>query len=573
MTNNDKTKRLKKEKFIAGTALILGMTTFGVAGHADGVTVGSSSDASGISSEASTVVSSSTATLSLAVGSSDASSATTNSSDASSATTNSSDVSSSTGSSSSSSSTGSSSSSSNSNGSSSSSSTGSSSSSSSTGSSSSSSSTGSSSSSSSTGSSSSSSSTGNSSSSSKPSTSGSTSKPSNPSSSTNNNSTSNSSTTTQAPSTSVSTTAPSASTSTVAPSNYSQDNAYYQTSTAAQIPNSSVDSAPSIYAGPVLKTIEAAKSIDKIDTSSTEAFIKSIADRVRILAGKNNLYASIILAQAILESGSGQSNMSQQYFNIFNITGAYLGKSISFKTEEFSGNNPYYIEQSFRVYSNYDQALDDYINLMIKGTTWNSEIYAGAWKSHAKTYQEAAQALQGIFATDPSYAQKLIEIIQEYNLNFYDNVDSTTKVVDDKVPESPLVASKLDNSAYPDYNGVEYPGADSYAFGNCTQYVYNRIIQLGGLVGTHMGNGGEWGINAQAQGYFTTTVPTEGYAVSFPPGVAGSSSEYGHVAFVEKVYSDNSILVSEMNVKGNNIVSERHISAGVAALATYIQPK
>lgn len=322
-----------------------------------------------------------------------------------------------------------------------------------------------------------------------------------------------------------------------------------------------------------MKTIEAAKSIDKIDTSSTEPFSKSIADRVRILAGKNNLYASIILAQAILESGSGQSNMSQQYFNIFNITGAYLGKSISFKTEEFSGNNPYYIEQSFRVYSNYDQALDDYINLMIKGTTWNSEIYAGAWKSHAKAYQEAAQALQGIFATDPSYAQKLIEIIQEYNLNFYDNVDSTTKVVDDKVPESPLVASKLDNSAYPDYNGVEYPGADSYAFGNCTQYVYNRIIQLGGLVGTHMGNGGEWGINAQAQGYFTTTVPTEGYAVSFPPGVAGSSSEYGHVAFVEKVYSDNSILVSEMNVKGNNIVSERHISAGVAALATYIQPK
>ncbi|WP_396426610.1 amidase domain-containing protein [Lactococcus lactis] len=479
MINNDKVKRLKKEKFIAGTALILGMTTFGVAGYADGVTDGSSSNV----------------TLPSNVKSLDDASGT--------------------------------------------------------------------------GSTSSSSSTGNSGSSSKPSTSGSTSKPSKPSSS----STNNSSTTTQAPSTSVSTTAPSTSTSTVAPSNYSQDNAYYQTSTAAQIPNSSADSAPSIYAGPVLKTIESAKSIDKIDTSSTEAFIKSIADRVRILAGKNNLYASIILAQAILESGSGRSNMSQQYFNIFNITGAYLGKSISFKTEEFSGNNPYYIEQSFRVYSNYDQALDDYINLMIKGTTWNSEIYAGAWKSRAKTYQEAAQALQGIFATDPAYAQKLIEIIQEYKLDAYDNVDSTTQVVDSKIPESPLVASKLDNSAYPEYNGVEYPGADSYAFGNCTQYVYNRIIQLGGLVGTHMGNGGEWGINAQAQGYFTTTVPTEGYAVSFPPGVAGSSSEYGHVAFVEKVYSDNSILVSEMNVKGNNIVSERHISAGVAALVTYIQPK
>ncbi|MCT4400387.1 amidase domain-containing protein [Lactococcus cremoris] len=410
-------------------------------------------------------------------------------------------------------------------------------------------------------------------SSSKPSTSNSSSKPSTSNSSSNNNSATKPSTTTQAPPVAPSTTAPSATPSTTAPSNYYQNSSYNQTSTAAQIPNSSSDSAASVYSGPVLKKIEAAKSIEKIDSSSTEAFIKSIADRVRILAGKNNLYASIILAQAILESGSGQSNMTQQYFNIFNITGAYLGKSISFKTEEFSGNNPYYIEQSFRVYSNYDQALDDYINLMIKGTTWNSEIYAGAWKSHAKTYQEAAQALQGIFATDPEYAQKLIEIIEEYNLNFYDNVDSTTQVLDSNIPESPLVASKLDSSTYPDYNGVDYPGADSYAFGNCTQYVYNRIIQLGGQIGTHMGNGGEWGINAQAQGYFTTTVPTEGYAVSFPPGVAGSSPEYGHVAFVEKVYPDNSILVSEMNVKGNNIVSERHISAGVAALATYIQPK
>ena len=410
-------------------------------------------------------------------------------------------------------------------------------------------------------------------SSSKPSTSNSSSKPSTSNSSSNNNSATKPSTTTQAPPVAPSTTAPSATPSTTAPSNYYQNSSYNQTSTAAQIPNSSSDSAASVYSGPVLKKIEAAKPIEKIDSSSTEAFIKSIADRVRILAGKNNLYASIILAQAILESGSGQSNMTQQYFNIFNITGAYLGKSISFKTEEFSGNNPYYIEQSFRVYSNYDQALDDYINLMIKGTTWNSEIYAGAWKSHAKTYQEAAQALQGIFATDPEYAQKLIEIIEEYNLNFYDNLDSTTQVLDSNIPESPLVASKLDSSTYPDYNGVDYPGADSYAFGNCTQYVYNRIIQLGGQIGTHMGNGGEWGINAQAQGYFTTTVPTEGYAVSFPPGVAGSSPEYGHVAFVEKVYPDNSILVSEMNVKGNNIVSERHISAGVAALATYIQPK
>lgn len=80
----------------------------------------------------------------------------------------------------------------------------------------------------------------------------------------------------------------------------------------------------SVYEGPTLKKIQAAKTIDKIDNSSTEAFIKSIAPRIQILAGKNNLFASIILAQAILESGSGQSDMAVNYFNIFNITGSYF---------------------------------------------------------------------------------------------------------------------------------------------------------------------------------------------------------------------------------------------------------
>lgn len=329
----------------------------------------------------------------------------------------------------------------------------------------------------------------------------------------------------------------------------------------------------SVYEGPTLKKIQAAKTIDKIDNSSTEAFIKSIAPRIQILAGKNNLFASIILAQAILESGSGQSDMAVNYFNIFNITGSYFGKSISFKTQEYAGDQAYLMEQSFRVYSNYDQSLEDYINLMLSGTTWNPNIYAGSWKTHAKNYTEAAQALQGVFATDPEYAQKLIDLIQEYHLDFYDNVDSKTEVWGENIPTSPVMTSKAAESDFPAYNGVEYPGAESYAFGNCTQYVYNRIIQLGGKIGTHMGNGGEWGVNAQQQGYFTTMVPTEAYAVSFPPGVAGSSSEYGHVAFVEKVYDDHSILVSEMNVRGNNVVSQRHISASVAALATYIQPK
>ncbi|MFU1862315.1 CHAP domain-containing protein, partial [Enterococcus faecium] len=48
---------------------------------------------------------------------------------------------------------------------------------------------------------------------------------------------------------------------------------------------------------------------------------------------------------------------------------------------------------------------------------------------------------------------------------------------------------------------------------------------------------------------------------------------YGHVAFVEKVFKDGSILISEMNVKGLNVVSTRTISADETHLMNYIVPK
>lgn len=339
--------------------------------------------------------------------------------------------------------------------------------------------------------------------------------------------------------------------------------------------NSSVDISDAIvYTGETLKEIQDASKIEKVDTSSPEKFIESISKRVQVMAGKNNLYASIIIAQAILESGYGNSNLFKDDFNIFNIKGTFLGNSVAIYTIEYDAQgHPYQIKQDFRSYANYEQSLADYITLMLKGTTWNEKIYAGTWKTKAKTYQEAAKALQGVYATDPEYANKLIEIIQQYKLYQYDNVTMQTQIKGSKIPNSPVLTAKLADSKYPEYNGLQYPGAGSYAFGNCTQYVYNRIFQLGGYVGQFFGNGGEWGVNAAKQGYFTTSVPTEGYAVSFPPGVGGASAEYGHVAFVEKVFPDGSILVSEMNVQGLNVVSERIIDAGSAALSTYIQPK
>ena len=82
-----------------------------------------------------------------------------------------------------------------------------------------------------------------------------------------------------------------------------------------------------------------------------------------------------------------------------------------------------------------------------------------------------------------------------------------------------------------------------------------------------MGNGGQW---MNAPGYQTTHTPTEHSALSFSPGQAGADPTYGHIAFVEQVKSDGSILISESNVKGLGVVSYRTFDAETAKQFTYV---
>lgn len=108
-------------------------------------------------------------------------------------------------------------------------------------------------------------------------------------------------------------------------------------------------------------------------------------------------------------------------------------------------------------------------------------------------------------------------------------------------------------------------------WGNCTYYVYNRVAQLGKPLTTPaMGDAAQWSSTARSIGLPVSHTPKAGTIAVFQPGVAGASPVYGHVSFVEKVYSDGTVLVSEMNVQGLNIISTRLISASDAQYVEYI---
>ena len=167
---------------------------------------------------------------------------------------------------------------------------------------------------------------------------------------------------------------------------------------------------------------------------STNPFLNQIIPSATVIAAQNDLYASVMMAQAILESGWGTSTLSKApNYNLFGIKGEYNGESINMETLEDSGGQNYYsINAEFRKYPSYAESLQDYAALLANGTSWNPTYYAGAWKSNAATYQDATAYLTGRYATDTAYSTKLNRIIAQYGLDQYDNYQP---VVEEEVEE------------------------------------------------------------------------------------------------------------------------------------------
>ncbi|WP_334333580.1 MULTISPECIES: glucosaminidase domain-containing protein [unclassified Companilactobacillus] len=162
--------------------------------------------------------------------------------------------------------------------------------------------------------------------------------------------------------------------------------------------------------------------------SGDQQFLDYIGNSARKLASNNDLYASVMIAQAMIESGWGTSGLaSAPNYNLFGIKGEYDGQSVNMGTQEDDGTgNLYSIDSNFRKYPSYKESLEDYVSLLRGGTSDNSQLYAGAWKSNTTSYKDATKFLTGRYATDTTYADKLNNLIEKYNLTQFDT-DTTSK--------------------------------------------------------------------------------------------------------------------------------------------------
>lgn len=120
--------------------------------------------------------------------------------------------------------------------------------------------------------------------------------------------------------------------------------------------------------------------------------------------------ASITLAQGLFESSAGRSELSVKGNNHFGIKcHGWEGRGIYHDDDEKG--------ECFRAYDNVLQSYEDHSRFLK-----DNSRYANLFRLSRTDYQGWAYGLKACgYATNPRYAQKLIEIIQLYRLYEYDS--------------------------------------------------------------------------------------------------------------------------------------------------------
>ncbi|MBO0423567.1 glucosaminidase domain-containing protein [Enterococcus plantarum] len=181
-------------------------------------------------------------------------------------------------------------------------------------------------------------------------------------------------------------------------------------------------------AGNILPLGVQANEVEVQGDYSQQAFIDSIGYSASSVADANDLYASVMIAQALLESSYGTSGLAAApNYNLFGVKGSYGGQTVYMPTSEYLNGQWVTMTEPFRSYPSYTESFQDHANVLKTTLASSGDYhYSGVWKSNTTSYMDATAALAGRYATDPNYAGKLNWLIQAYGLTAYDSGNSAT---------------------------------------------------------------------------------------------------------------------------------------------------
>ena len=168
---------------------------------------------------------------------------------------------------------------------------------------------------------------------------------------------------------------------------------------------------------------------------------------------KEGILPSITAAQAILESGWGSSELAKvPNNNLFGIKDSedWHGEIVTVPTQEYLNGDYITVNAAFRKYASWNDSVVDHAKFFTS-TEWRKNNYRKV--VNETDYRIAAQELKNAgYATDPSYAGKLISLIEAYKLYEWDAVSNTTNSVlenegvESQDPKADLAITGLNNA-------------------------------------------------------------------------------------------------------------------------------
>ena len=194
-----------------------------------------------------------------------------------------------------------------------------------------------------------------------------------------------------------------------------------------------------------------------------EIFIEKIGAMARDEMAKTGILACITIAQAILESGWGKSELAVNANNIFGMKKSLSGNtwtgstwdgksSYSKLTKEVYASGPATVQADFRAYKSWEDSVGDHSAYLAGAKNGSKLRYADL--VGCTDYKKAAEIIKaGGYATAPDYVSKLCKLVEQYNLTSWNSV----------------AAIPADNGSLDDMHTVKWTGV---AKRTCSGYMY-----------------------------------------------------------------------------------------------------
>ncbi len=284
---------------------------------------------------------------------------------------------------------------------------------------------------------------------------------------------------------------------------------------------------------------------------STDEYIATMGPIAQADFSRNDVFASVTLAQSIIESGWGKSGLTQQANNMFGIkcSSNWDGECINMETGEYGSSGYYTTDSNFRKYNSIEDSVNDH-SLFLK----ENPRYPNAGVFDATTYQEQIRAIHNAgYATDPNYSSTIINTIEMYDLDKWDvpvNVSSDLCYTGEGQWTIRTIAPSSSDAAFTRKSSnrgqcVWYAQARAYEValelaskGTITD---EQAASIGDKLFSIYGDAGVW--VERSSGTFRTSTNINdlqaGAIISWT-----KSGGYGHVAFIEEV-TDDSVTITE----------------------------